>query len=131
MTKYEQEIYRLINQSEDHMTADQIFSQLKVCYPSISLATVYNNLNKLCGAGAVRRISISGSPDRYDRAVRHDHIVCSRCGKLTDVRFEDLTDSLKRQMGEDFLFYDLKVYSICPSCRKSSDPQTSSGDVPA
>ena len=46
------------------------------------------------------------------------NVVCRRCGALTDVCFEDMTDSLRRQLGEDFLFYDLKVYYLCPDCRR-------------
>ena len=120
MTKYEKEIYRLISESAEHMTAEQMFGEMKKIYSSVSLATIYNNLNKLNEAGLIRKISVEGSPDRYDRVMKHDHIVCKRCGKLTDVRFDDLSDTLKNQMGEEFLFYDLKVYSICPECRKKS-----------
>lgn len=123
VTKYEQEIYRQITQSSAHMTADQIFAAVKKLYPSVSLATIYNNLNKLCDTGMIRRISIEGSPDRYDRAVKHDHIVCRACGKLTDICFADLTDSLHRQFSEDFLFYDLKVYYLCPECRRKQESE--------
>ena len=99
MTKYEKQIYEIVNKLTGHMTADQIFSELKKSYPSVSLATVYNNLNKLCEAGLIRRVSVEGSPDRYDRPAKHDHLVCRRCGKLTDICFEDLTASLERQLG--------------------------------
>ena len=118
MTKYEKEIYRLITESAEHMIAEQVFSEVKKIYPSVSLATIYNNLNKLNEAGMIRKITVEGSPDRYDRAVKHDHIVCRRCGKLLDVQFRDLTDMLESQMGGNFLFYDLKVYYICPECRE-------------
>lgn len=121
MTKYEKEIYSIVSQSDQHMTADQVLKTLRKIYPSVSTATVYNNLNKLCEAGMLRRISSNGSPDRYDRSLKHDHMVCSQCGKLTDVCFEDLTPSLKKQLGEDFLFYDLKVYSLCAECRKKAE----------
>ena len=117
MTKYEKQIYEIVNKLTGHMTADQIFSELKKSYPSVSLATVYNNLNKLCEAGLIRRVSTEGSPDRYDRTAKHDHLVCRRCGKLTDICFEDLTASLKKQLGGEFFTYDLKVYYICPECR--------------
>ena len=118
MTKYEKAIYLLVQQSTWHPTAEQVFYEMRKEYPAISLATVYNNLKKLCDAGAIRRISLEGAPDRYDRPAKHDHIVCSCCGKLADVCFEDLTDSLRRQMGGDLLFYDLKVYVLCPACRQ-------------
>ena len=31
--------------------------------------------------------------------------------------FDDLTASLRAQLGEDFSYYDLKVYYLCPQCR--------------
>lgn len=117
MTKYEKQIYEIVNKLAGHLTADQIFAELKRTYPSVSLATVYNNLNKLCEAGLIRRVSVEGSPDRYDRTAKHDHLVCSRCGKLKDICFEDLTSSLREQLGEEFFFYDLKVFYICPECQ--------------
>ena len=118
MTKYERAIYQIISRSCEHPTADQVFFALKAQYPSVSLATVYNNLNKLWAAGVIRKISLEGSPDRYDRMEKHDHLVCSRCGRLTDICFSDLTDSLVRQLGEEFVSYDLKVYQLCPECRQ-------------
>lgn len=120
MTKYEKQIYEIVNKLAGHLTADQIFTELKKIYPSVSLATIYNNLNKLCEAGLIRKVSIEGSPDRYDRIEKHDHLVCTKCGRLTDICFEDLTASLKEQLGSSFFAYDLKVFYICPECRDLS-----------
>ena len=49
MTDYERRIYELVNASRSHMTAEEVHKQLKSECPSVSLATVYNNLNKLWG----------------------------------------------------------------------------------
>ena len=57
------------------------------------------------------------SPDRYDRIEKHDHLVCQKCGKLSDVRFDDLTPALQKQFGDTFVSYDLKIFYICPDCR--------------
>lgn len=118
MTKYEEEIYNIITRSTEHLTVEQIYTELKKKCSKVVMATVYNNVNKLWKAKRIRKITVENMPDRYDRIVRHDHLVCQRCGKLTDISFEDLTAELREQMGEEFLFYDLKVYYICPDCRK-------------
>lgn len=118
MTKYEEEIYRMITSSTEHLTVEQIFTGLKKKYPKVVMATVYNNVNKLWKARLIRKISVENMPDRYDRTIQHDHLVCQRCGRLRDIVFEDLTESLRRQMGGEFLSYDLKVFYICPDCRK-------------
>ena len=118
MTTYEQKIYTVINASTEHLTVEQIFNHVKEEYPKVVLATIYNNVNKLWKAGLIRKISVAGSPDRYDRIQKHDHLVCRRCGRLVDTSFEDLTASLRNSVGDAFLYYDLKVFYLCPDCRK-------------
>lgn len=118
MTKYEKQIYDIVNTSYEHMTAEQIYVELQKIYPAVSRATIYNNLNKLCDLGLIRRVSLEDSPDRYDRIKKHDHIVCQKCGRISDISFEDLTQTLEKQIGENFLYYDLKVFYLCPDCRK-------------
>lgn len=118
MTKYAKLILELVEQSEGHMTAEQLFLELKKKEPKVVLATVYNNLNTLCQEGLIRKMSIEGSPDRYDKIQKHDHLVCKKCGALSDIKFEDLTRKLEDQLGEGILSYDLKVYYLCPKCRE-------------
>lgn len=118
MTKYEKAIYDIIRTSHEHLTVHQIFERLRGKYPSVVLATVYNNLNRLWESGVIRRVSTEGMPDRYDTVQKHDHLVCRHCGRILDVRFADLTAPLRDQLGEDFLFYDLKVYYLCQDCRE-------------
>ena len=118
MTRYGKMILDMINNSREHLTAEQIFFRLKQKAPKIVLATVYNNLNALCEAGLIRKVSVEGSRDRYDKIVKHDHLVCKKCGTLSDIKFSDFTASLSAQLGEPILSYDLKVTYICPICRK-------------
>ena len=118
MTKYEKEIYGIITRSTEHLTVEQIYMELKKVYPKVVMSTVYNNVNKLWDARKIHKIYVENMPDRYDRIVKHDHLVCQRCGKLADISLEDLTASLREQMDGDFLFYDLKVFYICPDCRE-------------
>lgn len=118
MGKYEKEIYRIIKESRAHPTVDQIFNALRVRYPGVVLATVYNNLNRMHDAEKIRKISVKGMPDRYDVTLKHDHLVCRRCGKLVNTSFNDLTEFLRGSVGDDFLSYDLMVYFICPACKE-------------
>ena len=121
MTKYEKAIYEIIATSHAHLSATQIFEKLQNRYPNVVLATVYNNLNKLWTAGLIRKVSMEGMPDRYDRMKKHDHLVCRHCGKLSDITLEDLTSSLKKQLGDDVISYDLKVFYVCPACREKEN----------
>ncbi len=115
--RYNKVILEIINNSDTHLTAEQVFFELKKEYPAVALATVYNNLNSLCQQGKIRKISVEGCTERYDKNTRHDHLVCRRCGKLSDIHLEDITEQLKKQVGFEIDGYDIKVQYLCPECR--------------
>lgn len=117
MTKNGKIIYEIICGSEEHPTAEQIFLKAKELSPKIVLATIYNNLHSLVEEGMIRRIRLDGSPDRYDRNTRHDHLICDGCGKLTDIHLDDLTEKLGRDTGVAISSYDLNIHYLCDECR--------------
>lgn len=119
--RYESKTLEIISSSHAHMTAEQVFFTLKQEYPGVVLATVYNNLNSLCQQGKIRKISVEGCPDRYDRNTRHDHLVCRRCGSLADIHLADITAQLEQQTGFVIDGYDLKIQYLCPRCRAAQD----------
>lgn len=121
VTKYARKILEIVETSRSHMTAEQVFQTLRQTYPNVVLATVYNNLNRLWEEGRIRKVSIEGMPDRYDRVQRHDHLVCKGCGKLLDVNLEDMTQQLEQQLGMPILSYDLKLVYLCEECRKKKE----------
>ena len=120
LTKYAKKILEIVDSSRSHLTAEQIFAQLRETYPTVVLATVYNNLNRLWEEDRIRKISVEGMPDRYDRIVRHDHLVCRKCGRLLHVDLGDLTAQLEQKAGIPILSYDLKLVYLCDACRKQS-----------
>lgn len=120
VTKYAKKILEIINASHSHMTAEQIFERLRETYPAVVLATVYNNLNRLCEENRIRNVSVEGMPDRYDHIQRHDHLVCKKCGRLLDIDLGDLTTQLENKAGIPILSYDLKLLYICEHCQKES-----------
>lgn len=120
MTRYAKLILKLINQSNEHMTAEQVFLELKKTEPKVVQATVYNNLSTLCKEGFIRKVSVEDSPDRYDKIQKHDHLICRECGTISDICFEDLTKNLEKQLGEGIISYDLKVFCLCSKCREKN-----------
>lgn len=118
LTKYGKKILEIMTASSGHMTAEEIFDALRQTYPAVVLATVYNNLNRLCQEDLIRKVSVEGMPDRYDRTLRHDHLVCKQCGRLLDIDLGDLTAQLEQKAGISILSYDLKLMYLCEDCRK-------------
>ena len=111
MSRYSEMIFDVINHSHDHLTAEQIYMKLKSENSSLVLATVYNNLNSLVRDG------------NYDRIERHDHMICSECGKIRDVYLRDLTEEIQQETGTEIQGYDLQIRYICEECRKRHNDQ--------
>jgi len=69
-----------------HPTAEWVYRQAKKDMPSISMATVYRNLNTLASAGEIQKIPTASGEDRFDgRTGRHYHMQCLICGGMTDL----------------------------------------------
>ena len=117
MRENARQILEIINNSVEHLTAEQVYLRLKEKNSKAVLATVYNNLASLYQKGLIRKVAVAGFPDRYDKMeVRHDHLVCKQCGSLTDIMLEDLTAKLEQETGIHVLSYDLNIDYLCPTC---------------
>lgn len=127
MTRNAEQILKIITDSHEHLSSEQIFLRLKENNQSVVLATVYNNLAFLYKQGLIRKISVEGFPDRYDNVHRHDHLICKGCGKLSDILLEDLTQTLQNQLNIPMLSYDLKINYLCEDCKTAltNDGKTS------
>ncbi len=120
VSKYGDEILDIILKSTEHPTAEMIFMEMKKRNSKIVQATVYNNLKALAEAGKIIRISHPGFPERYDNTSRHDHLICSACGAISDIRLEDLTTSIEEQLGQKIDSYDLRINYKCPGCEEKN-----------
>ncbi len=121
LTPQRQAVLRVVNESEDHLTAAGIFEAARRHLPSISYATVYNSLKFLTETGLVREISFGKNSSRYDRETgRHDHAMCSRCGKLVDFDLAE-TSALTRAAARRSRFkpesIHLTLVGVCPDCQ--------------
>ncbi len=119
MTENGRRILDIILKLHNHPTAEDIYQQLLIEGKRMSMGTVYNNLNTLCEEGLIRKLSIDGKIERYDKILRHDHLVCSTCGSIKDVTLQDLTEQLEKESGLKLDAYDLKLFYVCDQCRRS------------
>ena len=120
MTKQRQLILDILNKSDRHLTADEIFFLAKLKMPSIAMATIYNNLNAMNEAGLINRLHIDGTADCFDKIVEpHDHLLCDRCGRITDLHLPSLSQSIEEHLGFEIESYDLTVHYVCRECKSA------------
>lgn len=121
MTKQRELILQILQHSDRHLTADEIFFLAKLQMPSIAMATIYNNLNAMSDAGMISRVHVDGGADCFDRTVGiHDHMICDKCGKISNVRLPGVSEAIRTALGSELLSYDLTVHSICTECRRKA-----------
>ncbi len=121
LTPQRRAVLRVVEESAEHLTAGEIFEAARRELPSISFATVYNSLKYLKEAGLLREITFGKGSSRYDsETARHDHAVCSRCGKLVDFDLAE-TPQLIRAAARRSRFkpesIHLTLVGLCPDCQ--------------
>jgi len=115
-------ILKYLDGNTSHPTADDIFTNIKKAYPTVSFATVYNTLQALKEKGEILEVTIDYEKRHYDpNTTPHHHIICTECNKISDV-FKDYSVSL---MLPNEIFKEFKTignhidfYGICKECQK-------------
>jgi Fur family transcriptional regulator, peroxide stress response regulator len=67
-TKQRIEVYRSLQSATTHPTVEELFGQMqeRLACDCMSLATIYNTLEALCGSGLCRKLPDRGGGARYD-----------------------------------------------------------------
>lgn len=105
-----------------HPTIDELYEEIKKENPSISLATVYKNLNTLKDEGLVVEVNVVNQKPRYDIYEHpHIHVVCQNCGYVEDVMNKDAEldvyqERLEKKLGN--IIDNLSVVATVRNCKK-------------
>jgi Fur family transcriptional regulator, peroxide stress response regulator len=120
LTKQREVVLQVIIDAAEHPTANEVFDRAKQLLPSISFATVYNSLRYLKDEGHIAEISFGNGASRFDSMTsRHDHALCTKCGKLVDMELE-LPEELVQLAAKYSKFkpesIELTLRGLCPEC---------------
>jgi Fur family ferric uptake transcriptional regulator len=116
-------IISAIENSSDHISADEIYSQVVAKYPHVNISTVYRTLELLKGLGLVTETDLGEGRVRYHPAHKghHHHLVCRECGTIIDLD-ESVVASLKSTLLREYKFdADLRhmaIFGLCEQCGK-------------
>ena len=109
-----------------HLSADEIFLQARKKEPHLNLSTVYRTLQKLKAQGLVEEIHLDDSHHRYELkpAGEHYHLVCSSCGRVTEVYYpllRSLQRSARETAGFDIAEAEVRLSGMCARCRQQRE----------
>ena len=120
-TKQLEVIWQAIQDDASHPTADQIYGKVRKRLPSVSLGTVYRNLQKLVADDKLQILMV-GRSQRFDPLVqRHQHFICEQCGRVFDV-LVDTDDEIRPaklpHAGFKVSSHQLAFYGACKHCSR-------------
>jgi Fur family ferric uptake transcriptional regulator len=108
---------------DKHISAEEIYAQVKARYPYANISTVYRTLDLLKELGMVNEIDLDDGRVRYHLSEKghHHHLVCSKCGSIIDLP-ESALLKLSETLAKEYKFKaDLKhlaVFGVCADCQK-------------
>jgi|SRR5699024_7944452 len=106
--------------SMTHPTADDIYKALESKFPSMSVATVYNNLRILKELGLVKELTYGDDSSRFDSNIAdHYHIICEECGKIVDFHYptlDEIESLAEKVSGFEIRHHRMELYGKCDSC---------------
>ena len=118
-------IFEALASSREHPSAEQLHKAVQRRIPTLSLATVYKNLEALKAIGAVVDVNPLHEQARYESALPgsgaghpHHHLVCTSCKKVRDLHDSEL-DRLRVRDAQGFDVRAVRVQAegLCPDCQ--------------
>lgn len=114
-------ILDVVEGSEGHLTAGEIFERVRRRDPKIAYGTVYRTLHLLAEHELIQELTFADQASRFDkRTDRHDHVHCTVCGTLmdVDVPVASFAEQVAReQTGFEVTRHHTVFEGVCPVCQ--------------
>ena len=128
MTPQRKEVLQIFleNDSDPHLSAEEVYDVLKKKDFDFGLATVYRNVELLCTLGILSKVNFDDGRTRYELAStdpkvhQHHHLICLNCKKIIEFE-EDLLDNLESEIttksGFEIINHEVKFFGYCADCK--------------
>jgi Fur family transcriptional regulator, ferric uptake regulator len=112
----------LENARDRHLSAEDVYKALRDADEDVGLATVYRVLTQFETAGLVMRHHFEGGHSVFEMHsdAHHDHIVCTKCGKVQEFIDEVIEQRqllAAKNHGYTVSDHSLYIYGLCSDCQ--------------
>jgi len=104
-----------------HMNIDDLYKKLLAKFPSISLATIYKNINAMIERVFLSEVKIPNTKSVFELVKNeHAHLVCSSCGSIEDITLntKDVLNEVNSRSKFKIDSTNLVLNGLCPNCNK-------------
>ncbi len=104
-----------------HINIDELYEEIKKQFHSISLATIYKNINTMTENKLLLEVKLPNSKSVYEVVKsRHAHLSCEICGDIQDMSID--AEKIFKEISNEYSFKinntDVIISGICKSCSK-------------
>ncbi len=115
-------ICKLLANSDEHPTAQDLYLEMRPVFPSLSLATIYNTLEVLSKAGAINALGgVGDGTVHYDADISpHVNLACLECHRVIDYpsdHIHHVEAEVQASSGYHLLGARVLYYGVCPDCQ--------------
>lgn len=115
-------VYKYLQSTKEHPSAEVIYKALQPTYPTMSLATVYKALKTLVEVELLIELNVGEGNFRYDgNMCSHPHIQCVNCGRVDDIEgisFSNVNEDVKHYTSYEVLASKIYFYGLCENCKQ-------------
>jgi len=124
-------ILQVLDESKEHLSAEDIYLKVHQFYPAIGLTTVYRTLELLVNMGLVSKFDFGDGRARFelspktDQVSHHHHLICTNCGRIIDynefAKEElELIKKIEKELARKYRFeiknHNIQFYGLCDKC---------------
>ena len=102
-----------------HLNIDELYNSLQNKFPSLSLATVYKNINTMCEKFFMSEVKIPNMKSVYELTKKeHSHVVCTECNSIMDIELDttNMFEQAKSKSNYELNKSEIVFNGICPAC---------------
>ena len=104
-----------------HINIDKLYEDIKKKFSSISLATVYKNINAMTKNMLLFEVKLPNEKSVYEIVkTKHAHLLCEKCATVSDIEVDinSVVDSISKEYSFSINQSDLVLSGICKECIK-------------
>lgn len=124
MTPQRMMILTSIRHADGHMTAADIYEEVRAAYPYVDISTVYRTLTVLKDMRLVSETHMGGADAAFEWVApeRHHHLICRRCDGVTQLDhhyLEAVGVQLARDLGFRADLDHFAIFGLCAECQRA------------
>lgn len=119
-------ILETLYNSSGHLSPESLHQLIQMQHPTlkIGIATIYRTLSLLEESHIVTSLSFGAQGKKYELGAKehHDHLICMRCGSITefvDEKIEERQHDITDELGFKMIDHSMQIYGICKNCQET------------